>query len=127
MKKPLISFCLILFAFSLVQGRYIWAEEGQGYNDVVVGVIKGFVLKTTYGDGTVVSEGKRYLILNEEGTYYFVPNLDRTIMSQYENQKVRITGKLSKKSNTIKAAKMEVVGEWKTVWRTPHMKDDIDK
>jgi len=63
---------------------------------------------------------KVFVVLSSEaaGKYYFVPNVDRAAMARHINERVKVTGKLSDKYNSITASKIEAWknGIWVLVW-----------
>ena len=63
---------------------------------------------------------KLFVVLSADadGKYYFVPNIDRAAMARHINERVKVTGKVSEKYNSIQAKKLEAWknGIWVTVW-----------
>jgi hypothetical protein len=59
-----------------------------------------------------------FVLLEKSGKYYFVPNVDRAVLARHINERVKITGSMNEKYNSISATKIEAFagGNWKTVW-----------
>ena len=73
-------------------------------------------------------------VLHVQGKdFYFVPNIDRAVLSRYINKMVKIEGQihaLSKESKSIKAKDMYAMenGKWRHVWsknKEDEMYDEI--
>ena len=65
-----------------------------------------------------VSAENVFVVLSSKDKYFFVPNIDRTVMSRLLAKKVRVTGDLKMKHNAIIASKLEVEsnGTYKLRW-----------
>ena len=61
---------------------------------------------------------KSFVIVDKSGAYYFVPNMDRSILARNILRKVRATGKVSSKYKAIMAESFHVFnkGQWQEVW-----------
>ena len=90
----------------------------------VEGTIQGFNCVT---QGKVCPVGKEdpmaaaervFVVLTPDNTYYFVPNVDRAVLARRINDRVRITGDVNMKFNSINATKIEVFmkGVWQETW-----------
>jgi hypothetical protein len=116
MKKKISLFFVLGCLFMLLP---VWATaasvEGtiQGYDCVVTGTVCPIGKEDPY-----VATQKVFILLTEGKDYYFVPNVDRAILARHVNQKVRISGELSSKYNSIRAETIEGMekGAWKTAW-----------
>jgi hypothetical protein len=115
MKKMTLSF-LIVSIMVLVP---VWAFGGQ-----IEGTVQGFNCVT---HGKVCPVGKEdpmiatervFVVLAKDGSYYFVPNLDRGIMARHINKTVRVKGELSAKYPSVTADTLEVMkgGHWEVTW-----------
>ncbi|MFX0203016.1 MAG: hypothetical protein ACFFCW_43485 [Candidatus Hodarchaeota archaeon] len=116
MKKKISLFFVLGCIFVLLP---VWATaatvEGtiQGYDCVVTGTVC-----PTGREDPYVSTQSIFIVLTEAKDYYFIPNIDRAVLARHVNQKVRVTGKMSSKYNSIMAETIEVMekGSWKTAW-----------
>lgn len=116
MKKKISLFFVIGCLFVLIP---VWATaatvEGtiQGYDCVITGTVCPVGKEDPY-----VATQKVFIILTQGKDYYFVPNVDRSILARHVNQKVRVSGDLSSKYNSIKAETIESMekGAWKLAW-----------
>ena len=116
MKKKISVFFALVFVFVLLP---VWATaatvEGtiQGFNCV----IHGTVCPTGKEDPLVATEPV-LVLLTAGKDYYFIPNVNRSVLARHVNQKVRVNGKMNSKHNSIMARTIEVMekGSWKTTW-----------
>ncbi len=116
MKKKISVLLVLGVVFGLLPVLALAASiEGtiQGYDCVITGTVC-----PTGKEDPYVATQKVFIILTEGKDYYFVPNVDRSVLARHVNQKVRISGDLSKKYNSIKAETIErmVKGDWKVSW-----------
>lgn len=110
---------LILFALVVVPMAAGTAFAGQ-----VEGTIQGFNCVTNGKvcpigkEDPVVATERIFVLHMSDGTYYFVPNLDRAIMSRYIAKPVRITGTIEPNSRSVQADSLEVkAGDaWRVTW-----------
>jgi hypothetical protein len=74
------------------------------------------VCPTSNQDPSIAIERDFVLQLNNGKTYYFMPNLDRIVKSQYDGKSVRVTGTPGK--NQIWVTRLELKGKngYQTVW-----------
>ena len=118
MKK--ISILVLVLSFLVLAP--VWASAGM-----VEGTIQGFTCVT---QGTTCPVGKEdpmaavervFVVLTKDNNYYFVPNVDRAVLSRHINEMVKVTGDVSSKYPSINASKIEVFekGAWKTAWSQP--------
>jgi len=117
MKKTALSMIFVLM-FALVPMMSFAAEatiEGsvQGYNCVT--------------QGTTCPAGKEdpmagieqvFVVLTGDNEFYFVPNVDRAILARHINERIKVTGELNDKYNSINATKIESLnkGLWVRSW-----------
>ena len=75
--------------------------------DTVEGSIQGFTCVT---QGKVCPAGQEdpmaaaervFVVLTKDNTYYFVPNVDRAVLARHLNERVKISGKINSKYNSI--------------------------
>ena len=101
--------------------------------DTIEGTIQGFTC-VTHGkicpvdrlDPHVAAENL-FVVTGNDQSYFFIPNIDRSILARRVLSKVRVSGKTSLKYKSIEANQLEVysAGNWKTVWSTEmQMKED---
>lgn len=90
----------------------------------IEGSVQGF-LCVTLGklcpvgkEDPIIATERVFVVLTAGKKYYFVPNVDRGILARHINERVRITGIVSTKFNSINANIIEVFknGAWKTTW-----------
>jgi hypothetical protein len=67
--------------------------QGLSY---VVNVVKGKLHPVGKEDPVAAAREKVFVVLTKGNKYYFVPNVDRAVFARYINQRVRVTGKISK-------------------------------
>lgn len=90
------------------------------------GSIQGFTCVT---QGTTCPVGKEdpmaavervFVLLTDSGDYYFIPNVDRAVLARHINERVKITGDLNDKYNSIKAKELDIMkmGKYEKVWDT---------
>lgn len=116
MKKKISLFFVLGCLFVLLP---VWATaatvEGtiQGYDCVVTGTVCPIGQEDPY-----VATQSIFIVLTEGKDYYFIPNVDRSVLARHVNDKVRVNGKMSAKYNSIHAETIEVMekGSWKTAW-----------
>jgi hypothetical protein len=103
--------------------------------DQVEGSVQGFTCVT---QGTTCPVGMEdpmaaaervFVVLTKDNTYFFVPNVDRAVLARHINERVKVSGKLSTKFNSIEANKIErySMGTWKTTWTMKDQLEMIDK
>jgi len=61
-----------------------------------------------------------FVLLTDSGDYYFIPNMDRAILARHINERVKISGDLNDKYNSIKAKELDIMkmGKYEKVWDT---------
>jgi hypothetical protein len=66
----------------------------------------------------VAASETTFVVVQEDGKYYFVPNVDRVVIARHLRELVRIKGELSPKYNEIRAETIEVKknDKWRVVW-----------
>ena len=101
----------------------------------VTGSVQGFQCVT---QGKVCPVGKEdpmaavenvFVVLVDaaKGDYYFVPNVDRSVLTRHINEQVKVEGTLNAKMKSITAANiytMDAKKAWKKVW-SANLEDDI--
>ena len=101
-----------------------FAMSGLVMAGTVEGTVQGYTCVTT---GKVCPVGKEDPLIAHEKTFgvytfdnefYFVPNMDRAILSRYINKRVRIVGDINAKYKSVQAQHLEVYenGKWGTPW-----------
>ena len=85
----------------------------QGFNCVT----QGKVCPVGQEDPMAAAE-RVFVVLTKDGNYYFVPNVDRAVLARRINDRVRVTGDINMKYNSITASKIEVFrnGAWDETW-----------
>ena len=97
---------------------------------MVEGTIQGYQCVT---EGKTCPVGKEdpmaavervFVVLTADNNYYFIPNVDRGVLARHINERVKITGNVSMKYNSIQATKIDAYekGSWVETW---NMKDQL--
>ena len=126
MKRKATALIIVaLMAFLPVLALGATAIEGsiQGFYCVTQGI------SCPVGKEDPVAAAERLFVLHvKDASYYFVPNVDRAVMARHINERVRITGDVSKDFKAIQAAEIEVnrEGKWIKVWSSD-WQDEIYK
>jgi hypothetical protein len=121
MKRLLVSVVLLLmFAFPLLAQAETLTGVIQGFNCVT----QGKNCPVGMEDPLVMTE-RTFVLLQDDGDYYLIPNLDRALLARYVAKSVRVTGTLESKFNAVYADKLEynVDGDWKTAWSKEKMEE----
>jgi hypothetical protein len=127
MKKKMVLFILTLALAALPAWSMAATVEGtiQGLTCVTMGKV------CPIGQEDPMIAGERlFVLLNKTGQdYFFVPNLDRGILTRHINETVRVTGEIDKKHDAIHAEKLEVKknGTWKTTWSKEMEQEMLEK
>jgi len=116
----------------LLMGAIIFfGAAGAALAESVEGTIQGFNCVTSGKtcpvgkEDPVIATERMFVLFTADGTYYFVPNLDRAILARHIARPVRITGVLNPKYKSIKAESMEVMTDniWRTTWSEEMQRD----
>ena len=121
MKRLVVSAVLLLmFAFPLLSQAETLTGVIQGFNCVT----QGKNCPVGMEDPLVTTE-RTFVLLQDDGDYYLIPNLDRALLARYVAKNVRVTGTLESKFNAIYADTLEynVDGDWKTAWSKEKMEE----
>jgi hypothetical protein len=115
MKK--ISILVLILSIFLLFPTWAVAGSVEGSVQGLMCVTFGWVCPTEKEDPMAVAE-RTFVVLTPSKEYYFVPNVDRTVLVRNINQKVRVTGNMHSKYPSIDAATIDVwtKGGWKTAW-----------
>ncbi len=108
----------------LLMGAVIFLAPGIALADQVEGTIQGFncVLngKTcpVGKEDPVIATERIFVLFTADGTYYFVPNLDRAIMARHIARPVRIAGRIDATYRSITAESLDAMidNKWRTTW-----------
>ena len=117
-----------LFTLLLITGSITMAAsiEGvvEGYHGCMV--VKN-ICNVERNDPRVATE-KNFVVVNKNGTYYFISNVDSSILSENLHNKAKVTGIVDNKYNTVKANKIEFFtnGGWHEAWSMNLDKREID-
>ncbi len=117
MKTILLIMILVLCPAIAFGSTAIIQGTVQGYNCIT----QGKTCPIGMEDPLAATEAV-FVVLTPDKKFYFVPNLDRTVMARHVNEQVRISGDLDPNRSLIRAQKLEIFknGQWITVW-TPQM------
>ncbi len=115
----------------LLMGAIIFGAAGAALAESVEGTIQGFNCVTNGKtcpvgkEDPVIATERIFVLFTADGTYYFVPNLDRAILARHIARPVRITGALNAKYRSITAESLETMidNEWRTSWSKEMQRD----
>jgi hypothetical protein len=90
----------------------------------VEGTIQGYTCVSTGKvcpvgkEDPLIAHEKTFGVYTFENEFYFVPNMDRAILSRYINKRVRVVGDINTKYKSVQAKHLEVYedGKWGTPW-----------
>ena len=76
----------------------------------------------------VIATERIFVLFMGDGTYYFVPNLDRAILARHIARPVRISGAVNPKYRSIQAESLEVMSDnaWRVAW-SEEMQRDVSR
>ena len=117
MKKNIIKLYLAM-AFMLV------LLPGLAAAGTVEGSIQGFTCVTmgkvcpVGKEDPLIAHEKTFGVYTHDNEFYFVPNLDRAVLSRYINKRVKVTGDINKQYKSVNAQNLQVFkdGQWETPW-----------
>lgn len=107
----------LLFALMLTSGSVTQAAsiEGivQGYGCMVIQKL----CAVDQNDPRAAAE-KNFVIVDKDGTYYYITNIDSSLFSGKILNQARVTGIVDSKYNTVAADKLEFFsrGKWHEAW-----------
>jgi hypothetical protein len=109
------------------------AVPAHAENAQVEGTVQGFFCVTmgktcpVGKEDPVIAAEKVFVVLADDEEYFFIPNLDRAIMARHINERVRVTGSLNEKFQSINAESFSVYsdGTWRTTWSNEMAQDAI--
>ncbi len=115
----------------LLMGAIIFGAAGAALAESVEGTIQGFNCVTNGKtcpvgkEDPVIATERIFVLFTADGTYYFVPNLDRAILARHIARPVRIAGALNAKYRSITAESLETMidNEWRTSWSKEMQRD----
>ena len=94
----------------------------QGFNCVT----QGKVCPVGKEDPVAAAEKIFVLYMGKEGSYYFLPNVDRAVLARHLNTTVKISGNMSDKYNAIHVQEIHAKAgsKWRKVWSVD-LQDEI--
>jgi len=117
---PLTVFLVVCVVPAMAIGASL---EGtiQGFNCVT----NGKFCPDCAEDPLVITESA-FVLQTQGSEYFFLPNIDRTLLTKQLNKRVKVEGDRKSKFNSIKAKDLYVKDErkWKKVWSS-NRRDDI--
>jgi hypothetical protein len=121
-----------LLMFVLFASMIALSPMAASAADMVEGSVQGFQCVSQgkvcpVGSEDPMADVERvFVVLAKDNSYYFVPNVDRAVMARHINDRIKVSGVMNSKYNSITAEKIEkfMNGEWRVVW-TPKMVGDI--
>lgn len=117
-----------LFAFISIGGATVQAATLEG-------VVQGFGCYTNHKvcpidrmDPHLAIE-KSFVVVDKDGTYYLVSNISSGVLARNALNKVRVTGAVNSKYNSINADKLEVFkdNKWNEVWSKKAEQEEIER
>jgi hypothetical protein len=119
--KTALFFGIALVALVAFAGCPAMAASTQ-----MEGTVQGFTCVTqgktcpVGKEDPIIAAERLFVVLATDGSYYFVPNLDRAVMARHIRQKVRVTGAYNQQYKALTATAFEVWrdGNWETTWTT---------
>jgi hypothetical protein len=90
------------------------AVSSLAANTTVEGTISGYTCVVlgkacpVDREDPVIAMEKVFVVVKADGSYYLVPNVDRAILARHLTEKVRVTGAVDEKYNSVDANKLEV-------------------
>lgn len=125
--KKILLFVLAVSMLAVTPFAAVAADSVEGSVQGYQCVTQGITCPVGQEDPMAAVE-RVFVVLSSEkmGKYYFVPNVDRAVMARHINERVKVTGKMNEKFNSISAKEIEVYknGTWVTVW-TKKLEDNI--
>lgn len=92
----------------------------------ISGTVRGYLCETLAKacpidpNDPVLEEERVFVVAQPDGSYIFVPNVDRIVLRRHFSEKVRVTGSLDPKYRAVRADSIEeyvpAYDSWKTVW-----------
>jgi len=90
----------------------------------VEGSIQGFTCVTmgkvcpVGKEDPLIAHEKTFGVYTHDNEFYFVPNMDRAVLSRYINNRVKVTGTVNKQYKSVNAENLQVFkeGKWETPW-----------
>jgi hypothetical protein len=112
-------FCIVTAAVLVFAIAPAMATSGT-----VEGTIQGYTCVSTGKvcpvgkEDPLIAHEKSFGVYTFENEFYFVPNMDRAILSRYINKRVRVVGEINPKYRSVQAKHLEVYenGKWGTPW-----------
>ena len=70
------------------------------------------------GEDAVVSSEKIFVVQTDDDGYFFVSNLDRAVLARHLGHRVRVTGDVDRKFQSVRAKILEVRrgDKWEVAW-----------
>lgn len=120
---PLIVFVAVLLPTLAFAAPVTVEGSVQGYNCVT----QGRTCPIGQEDPLAATESV-FVVLTPENKYFFVPNVDRAVMSRHINEPVRVKGELNPQYSSIRATSLETQrgGQWRVVWSPEMQKGFFD-
>lgn len=68
----------------------------------------------------IIAVERTFVVLQSDGGFYTVPNVDRAVMARHITEKVRVKGTADAKYKSVNATSLEVRkgDKWKVFWST---------
>lgn len=108
---------MFLYSVLLFPGAASAADVVEGKMNGLQCAQEGIVCPVEDIDAVVQLESD-FVVMQPDGTFYSIPNLDRAVKARYMLDNVRVTGKIHDRYKSIVAEKLEVEdgSNWRTTW-----------
>ena len=119
-----LIYVTVLMAVTMWGASHALAGTVEGTIQGLNCVLHGKVCPLDKADPHVAAENV-FVVLSSDKKYYFLTNIDRSIMARMLAKNVRVTGEHNEKYNAVLATKIEVMsnGMYKVKW-TKKMEDE---
>lgn len=107
----------ILTTFALWGASHAAAATLEGTVQGLNCVVYGQICAEDYLDPHITAENA-FVVQSADKSYYFLTNIERSVLAGMVAKKVRVTGKHDQKYNSVLAEKIEVKsnGSYKVTW-----------
>jgi hypothetical protein len=115
-----------LFALMATGGTIAQAAALEGFLQGSSCVVVEKLCATDWMDPRLAAE-KSFVLVDKNGTYYFISNVDASILAGNLFNQARITGDVNNKNKAVTAEKLEIFsnGGWHEVWSMQMQNEEI--
>lgn len=117
----------VLFIFMVIGGTIAQASTIEGTLQGFQCTINQKVCPVDRLDPHLAIE-KNFVLVNKDGDYYLVSNVDKSILARNVFNQLRITGNVNSKYKSVTAHEIEVFkdGAWRKTWSIQMEKEEVD-